>query len=429
MPRIDFFYGKSFLALDLPDSRLREVLLSRAHDFKPAGTETEIVRNALENPISSERLSVLAKGKKNIVLLASDHTRPVPSKIIFPLMLEEIKRGNPDAIITILVSTGCHSETSKAELESKFGGEVCAAYPIIVHDCDKSPVATLGRLPSGGDLIINKAAAEADLLIAEGFIEPHFFAGFSGGRKSLFPGVTNKVSVMANHCSAFIDNPCSRTGVLEGNPIHRDMVFAAGAAKLAFIVNVVIGSGKRIINCFAGHYDKAHLAGAAFVKELSGVKARPADIVITTNGGYPLDQNLYQAVKGMTAAEAACKKGGVIIMAARCEDGHGGEVFYETFKNEKNLSRMMKKIMDTTMRDTIPDQWQSQILARILLEHTVIMVTEADRKMVEDLHMRFAPTLEDALKMADAVLGHDKGNITAIPDGIGVTVLRDERFA
>ena len=136
-----------------------------------------------------------------------------------------------------------------------------------------------------------------------------------------------------------------------------------------------------------------------------------------------LDQNLYQCVKGMTAAEATCKKGGVIIIAARCEDGHGGEVFYETFKNEKNLPRMMKKFMATPMFDTIPDQWQSQIFARVLLDYKVIMVTEADRKMVEELHMSFASTLEEALKMADAILGHDKGGITAIPDGIGVIVL------
>ena len=423
MPKIDFFYGKASLTLDVPVSRLQGVLLSRAHDFKPGGTEAEIVRKALENPIASERLSMLARGKRNIVLLASDHTRPVPSKILFPLMAEEIKRGNPEAAVTILVSTGCHRETSKAELENKFGKDVCDRYPVIIHDCDTSPVVALGKLPSGGDLMVNRMAAEADLLIAEGFIEPHFFAGFSGGRKSVFPGVTNRISVLANHCSAFIDDPRARTGILEGNPIHKDMVFAAGAAKLAFITNVVIDSGKKIINCFAGHYDKAHLAGAAFVKELSGVKARPADIVITTNGGYPLDQNLYQAVKGMTAAEATCKKGGVIIIAAKCEDGHGGEVFYETFKNEKNLSRMMKKFMDTAMFDTIPDQWQSQIFARVLLNHKIIMVTEADPKMVEDLHMRFAPTLEEALKMADAILGHDRGGITAIPDGIGVTVL------
>lgn len=423
MATIKFFYGKSSLPLAIPDARLKGVLLSRAHGFTPKTTESGLVRNALENPIGTERLSVLAKGKKNIVLLASDHTRPVPSKIIFPLLVAEIKRGNPGAQLTILISTGCHRGTTKAELAAKFGEDVCKDYPILIHDCDTSEFATLGKLPSGGDLRINKVAMDADLLIAEGFIEPHFFAGFSGGRKSVFPGVTNKHSVYANHCSEFIADPHSRTGIIEGNPIHKDMVFAAGQAKLAFILNVVIDSDKKVINAFAGHYDKAHMAGCDFVKELSGVKAMPADIVITTNGGYPLDQNLYQAVKGMTAAEATCKKGGVIIIAAKAEDGHGGEVFYETFKNEKNLQRMMDGFMARSAAETIPDQWQSQIFARVLLNHKVIMVTATPRQMVEDLHMRWAPSLEEALNMADAIIGHSNGSITAIPDGVGVTVL------
>ena len=423
MAKIDFFYGRGTLPLDIPDERLNGVLLSKAHDFKPDGSESDIVRRALENPIGTQRLSELVKDRKNIVLLASDHTRPVPSKIIFPLLVDEIKRGNPDAKLTILISTGCHRGTTKEELVAKFGQEICDAYPILMHDCDESPVEKIGVLPSGGDLLINKVALEADLLIAEGFIEPHFFAGFSGGRKSVFPGVTNRMSVMANHCSAFIDDAASRTGILENNLIHKDMVYAAGAAKLAFIVNVVIDSDKKVINAFAGHHDEAHLAGTAFVRDLAGVKAKPADIVITTNGGYPLDQNLYQAVKGMTAAEATCKKGGVIIIAARCEDGHGGEVFYDTFKEEKNLSRMMDCFMARKAEETIPDQWQSQIFARVLLWSTVIMVTEAPRHMVEDLHMRWAPSLEEALKMADGIVGHGKGSITAIPDGIGVIVL------
>lgn len=426
MAVIRFFYGASHLECDIPDARLKGVLVSRAHDYAPQATETELVRTALENPIHSPRLSDMAKGKRNIVLLASDHTRPVPSGILFPLMVEEIRRHNPDAAITILISTGCHRGASRDELAAKFGADVCDAFPIVNHDCDASPVASLGRLPSGGELLINKIAAEADLLIAEGFIEPHFFAGFSGGRKSVFPGVTNRASVLANHCSAFIAHPCARTGILENNPIHQDMVFAAGAAKLAFIANVVINSEKKIIKAFAGHYDKAHLAGAAFVREMSAVPAAPADIVITTNGGYPLDQNIYQAVKGMTAAEATCREGGVIIIAARCEDGHGGEDFYGTFKNERSADAVMEAIMARSMYETVPDQWQSQIFARILRRFTVIMVTEAAESLVKDMHMRYAANLEDALAMADAILGRPDGTITAIPDGIGVTVTRGD---
>lgn len=422
MPGIRFFYGASHLECDIPAERLAGVLVPRAHETPPKEAATDIVRQALENPIGSERLCDLAKGRKNVVLLASDHTRPVPSKAIFPPMAEEIRRRNPGVPITILIATGCHRPPTRDELAAKFGAEVCDAFPIAVHDCATSPVTRIGTLPSGGELRINTLAAEADLLVAEGFIEPHFFAGFSGGRKSVFPGVTTRESVLGNHCAAFIAHPCARTGILDGNPIHNDMVHAAGVAKLAFITNVVIDSEKTVLRAFAGHYDAAHRAGAAFVRELSAVPAIPADIVITTNGGHPLDQNIYQAVKGMTAAEATCREGGVIIIAARCGDGHGGEDFYAAFKNERNVEAIMDAIMARSMYETVPDQWESQIFARILRRFPVIMVTEADKTLVEDMHMRHAPNLEAAIAMADAILGHNRGTITAIPDGIGVIV-------
>ena len=150
----------------------------------------------------------------------------------------------------------------------------------------------LGTLPSGGKLKINKIAAEADLLISEGFIEPHFFAGFSGGRKSVLPGVSSAATVMANHCSEFIASEYARTGVLEGNPIHRDMIYAAEQAKLAFIINVVLDENKKVIRAYAGNFDEAHREGCRFVDQMSGVNAVPSDIVISTNGGYPLDQKM-----------------------------------------------------------------------------------------------------------------------------------------
>ena len=195
----------------------------------------------------------------------------------------------------------------------------------------KAHMVELGTLPSGGKLKINKIAAEADLLISEGFIEPHFFAGFSGGRKSVLPGVSSAATVMAYHCSEFIASEYARTGVLEGNPIHRDMIYAAEQAKLAFIINVVLDENKKVIRAYAGDFNEAHREGCRFVDQMSGVDAIPSDIVISTNGGYPLDQNIYQSVKGMTAAEASCNPGGVIIMVSSCIDGHGGQSLYDTF--------------------------------------------------------------------------------------------------
>ena len=353
-------YGKETLKAEIEEEHLAGVLVSELHDYKAPMERTQLVQEALEHPIGTPRLCDMAIDKKKIVVISSDHTRPVPSHIIMPLILKEIRRGNPDADITILISTGLHRETTREELESKFGPEITEHETIIVHDCDDTDnMVYLGKLPSGGNMYINRLAVEADLLVAEGFIEPHFFAGFSGGRKSVLPGVASRETVMYNHNSAFIDDLHSRTGIIEGNPIHNDMLYAARVAGLDFIVNVVIDSAHDPIFAVAGDCDLAHRAGRDFLASKCQVDAVPADIVISTNGGYPLDQNIYQSVKGMTAAEVTVKEGGVIIMLSKAADGHGGKYFHETFRDEKDLNRMMKTFMDRKPEETIIDQWQS----------------------------------------------------------------------
>jgi nickel-dependent lactate racemase len=284
-------------------------------------------------------------------------------------------------------------------------------------------LVNIGVLPSGGLLIINKLAVEADLLVSEGFIEPHFFAGFSGGRKSVLPGVASRATVMYNHNAEFIDNEKARTGIIDGNPIQRDMLYAARAARLDFIVNVVINSEKEVIFAVAGDCDLAHKEGCKFLNDYCKVDSVPSDIVITTNGGYPLDQNIYQAVKGMTAAEATVNKGGVIIMVAKSNDGHGGDHFHKTFKEEKDVHRMMDAFLATPSEKTIPDQWQSQIFARVLKNAKVIYVSDAPDEMVSDLHMIPAHSVEEAIAKADEILGKKDSKITVIPDGVSVIVL------
>lgn len=427
MALIRFPYGKEHIEFDIPDERFAGSLTSSLNDYRASADESSLVENALLNPIGSECLSKLAEGRKKIVLIASDHTRPVPSKFIIPPMLRELRAGNPDADITILIATGCHRETTERELIAKFGEEIVKKEHIVVHDCDdKDNLVDIGELPSGGRLIVNRLAVEADLLVSEGFIEPHFFAGFSGGRKSVLPGIASRKTVIYNHNAQFIDDPCSRTGVLEGNPIHRDMLFAAKKAGLKFIVNTVLDAEHKIVYAVAGDVEKAHLDGCRFLSGLCGVSlpegAEKPGIVITTNGGFPLDQNIYQAVKGMTAAEAAVKKGGVIIMLAKSDDGDGGKVFHETFKNQPDLNKMMEDFLATPPDETIIDQWQSQIFARVLLHAKVIYISDADDETVRDLHMIPAKSIAEALRMADSVLGSTNEKILAIPDGIAVTV-------
>ena len=421
--QISIPYGRSRLTAQIADERIRGILCSHLESYVPPMGQRELVEAALRNPIGSEPLEKLAVGKKNIVLIASDHTRPVPSKVLVPPMLEAIRRGNPDAKITILIATGCHRGTTKEELIEKFGPEIVARERIVIHDCgEEQAMATIGTLPSGGVLRINRLAAEADLLVSEGFIEPHFFAGFSGGRKSVLPGIAAKETVYWNHNAEFIADPHARTGILEGNPLHRDMLYAARQAKLAFICNVVINARHQVVGAFAGDCDEAHRAGADFLRGLCQCPKAPADIVVTSNNGYPLDQNIYQSVKGMTAGEATCKAGGVIIMVAACNDGHGGESFMKTMTQPIPAQEILANIQATPMAETVPDQWESQILARILSQFRVILVSEADPGLVRAMKMYPAENLEQALQMAESLLGYP-GSVTVIPEGISAIVI------
>ncbi|MCL1927143.1 MAG: nickel-dependent lactate racemase, partial [Syntrophorhabdaceae bacterium] len=403
--------------------RLKGVLYSRAHDYKAKAPETVLAREALSSPVGSPPLRELAKGKGRVVIITSDHTRPVPSRITMPLLLEEIRAGNPGADITILVATGMHRNMTRDEIAERFGPEISSGEKIIVHDChDESNLVSLGALPSGGELVLNRRVVECDLLVSEGFIEPHFFAGYSGGRKAVLPGTAGYKTVLANHCAEFIAHDRARTGVLDGNPIHKDMVFAAKTAKLAFILNVVLDADKKIIAAFAGDADAAHREGCDFLKGLAGIEPVPADIVITGNGGYPLDQNIYQSVKGMTGAEASIAPGGVIIVAAECRDGHGGEKFYDTFKDTRSAEEVMRTIAARGRDETLPDQWQSQIFMRILLKHRVIMVSSVAPEMIEHLGMIPAQSLEAALTKAEELLDKKDASVTVIPDGVSVII-------
>ena len=419
-------YGTGFLDLSLKEEFVRDVLVSKAEAYQPKESQQEIVRKALKKPISSEPLCDRAARAERLLLITSDHTRPVPSKVTLPVLLEEIRSKNPFIRVKILIATGFHRKTTCAEMVEKFGRDLVRAEEIITHDSrDSGSMVYKGILPSGGELWLNSLVDWADMVVSEGFVEPHFFAGFSGGRKSILPGIASEKTVLSNHCSKFIASPFARPGNLENNPIHEDMLFAAKAANLQFILNVVINGKKKIINAFAGGPVSAHEEGCNFVRRIAGVTAEnDADIVITSNGGYPLDQNIYQAVKGMTAAEACVKEGGVIIMVAACNDGHGGEAFYRWFADAESPTEVACRIARIGQQDTIADQWEAQILARVLLKCEVIIVTDrCDPKLITDMHMKQADSLEQALGMAREKMGPAAG-ITVIPDGVSVIVAR-----
>lgn len=416
---LDLPYGARTLTAEIPEEQLACVLRGKLESYRPKKTPEELIRTAMEKPVASPRLYELAKGKRNIVIIASDHTRAVPSRLLFPPMLEELHRGAPEAKLTVLIATGCHRASTQEELRHKFSDELYEKLHIVVHDCRNSPVTDLGTLPSGAPLRINSIAAQADLLISEGFIEPHFFAGYSGGRKSVLPGICSYETVFANHSSVLIANKNAHSGELCCNPIHRDMAEAAKRAKLAFILNVVCNSQKQIIGAFAGDAELAHKAGTEFLQKLCFAQApETAGIVLTTNNGYPLDQNLYQAVKSMCTAEAVCKPGGVIITACACDDGLGGDGFYMTFACGKTADEVLRDILAVPMMHTRQDQWQAQILARILAKHKVILISELPDETVRSMGMLPAHSVQQALELANGLVGPEK--IIVIPDGVGV---------
>jgi nickel-dependent lactate racemase len=385
-----------------------------------------IVSGALSSPFGSLPLVEMAKGKKKITVISSDHTRPLPSYITMPLILEEIRRGEPFAKITILVATGMHRASTRDELIAKYGSAIVDQEKIIIHDChDANNLRHAGFLPSGGDLILSAHALESDLLIAEGFIEPHFFAGFSGGRKSILPGIAGYECIVANHCSEFIADARATAGVLDGNPIHKDMEYAAKKAGLAFILNVSLDERHRIVDAVSGDAIQAHAEGCRRLIDRAYAVKTTAPIVITSNGGYPLDQNIYQMVKCMDTAEKCCDEGGVIIAVGECEDGHGGEKFYRDFVNCSDPGELLNTFLDRGRDETMADQWQSQILARILSKRSVIMVSPMQRDLIESMHIGWAPDIGAALRLADGKTGYADAKLVIIPDGVNLILKND----
>ena len=416
-------YHTTRISVDIGDHNLVGSLVSKVESYQPSLSPPELVEASLDHPIGSPKLEELAKGKKNIVIISSDHTRPVPSKIITPILLRRIRAAQPDANIKILVATGFHRPSTRQELIDKYGQEIVDHEQIVMHvPTDDAAMVKIGTLPSGGECIVNRIAAEADLLLSQGFIEPHLFAGFSGGRKSVLPGISSYKTIMANHCGEFINSPNARPGILKDNPIHKDMLYAAKTAGLKFIVNVILNSERNIIAAFSGGLEAAHEKGCEFLSSLARVNELDCDVTVVSNGGYPLDQNIYQAVKGLTSAEATNKVGGVIIMVAGLADGTGGAGFYNNLAQSKSPKEFLDRVSHIGRSQTVPDQWESQVLARILNQHRVIMVSDLIKpEIVTNMHMEHAKTFEEALHRAYDIAGND-AKVAVIPDGLAVIV-------
>jgi nickel-dependent lactate racemase len=326
--------------------------------------------------------------------------------------LSELERVVSRDQITIVVALGLHAPLGHEELEMLVGSDIVAAYNVVNHDPAKT--IRIGTTTRGTPVMINPLVVEADFRVSTGFIEPHFFAGFSGGRKSIAPGVFGVESAYVNHGYRMIEHPRARSGSLAGNPIHEDMVEQARMAKLDFIVNVLLNREKRITQVFAGDFVLAHEAGCQGAREVVGVNVdHRVDIAITTNSGAPLDLDLYQTVKGMDNASTVTRDGGIVIAASSCSSGVGPQSFVDLHLSCKDPIDVLQKIR---REEPIGVQWQNQILARIQMRNTLMLRSELDDSVVRSMRIEPVHDLDDAVQRAIEMVGSG-AEIAVLPEG------------
>jgi nickel-dependent lactate racemase len=410
LTRIDLPYGTSTLKASVPAKNIVAILHSK--DTKGIPDEIAAVTQSLRSPIGSPPLSDCIASKDKVVIIVTDNTRPCPDSKLLPPILAEIERKVPRENITIIVALGLHPPLDKQQLIKKLGKDIVPNYRVVNHDVDQT--VNIGVTTRGTPVDINKLVVEADFRISTGFIEPHLFAGFSGGRKSIAPGVFSVRSAYKNHGYKMVEHSCSHPGILKGNPIHEDMIEQARMAKLDFIVNVVLNKKREITHVVAGDFVKAHEKGCEKAMEIAGVTIdHKVDITITTNNGAPLDLDLYQSCKGIDTASVITRDGGIIIIAARCDCGVGPEPFRELHASVCTP----KEVLQTIKREEpVGVQWENQVLARAQLKNDVYLVSELDDKVVREMMMTPVRTVEKGLEKAFKVLG-DNAEIAIIPEG------------
>jgi len=378
--------------------------------------ERGAIVEALRSPMGTPPLRDLVRRSDRVVVVFSDITRPVPNRTIFPPLLAEIDHV-PSEQITLLNGVGLHRPNSPDELAEMLGPDVTRRYRVINHDAhDPSGLVFLGTSSLGGEIWLNRAYVEADVRIVTGFIEPHFFAGFSGGPKGVIPGVAGAATIAHNHSAPLIGHPNARWGITRGNPIHEEQREGVAMAEPHFLLNVATNRDKQITSVFAGHYLAAHDAGCEFVREkaMRAVERR-FPIVITTNSGYPLDLNLYQAVKGMAAAEEIVEPGGAIIMAAECREGVGHGDFARILGLRDNPTAILDMINQPGFR--MLDQWQVQVLARILTRSRVFLYSDRlSPSEISRVHLEPITSVEETVDRLLAEYGPD-APICVLPQG------------
>jgi nickel-dependent lactate racemase len=413
----DLKFGASTLPLDLEDKRILKVVLPG--EKAPLKDAPASVRRVLASPEGTAPLLDMLKAAKprRLVIVVNDITRPTPYSVFMPPLMETIeKAGIPDECVTLLTATGIHDPHTREQDIQVYGEELCKRYKVLSHDAtDKANLVHKGKLPSGYDFWLNKLVDEADFLITVGVVMPHYFAGFSGGRKSILPGVAGKETVQKNHARMveLMDNLPS----IKENPVSLEMIHAARIAGVDFIVNVVVDDSGRLVEVVAGDLEKAWYK-AVEVSESMYLTPIPkkAKVAIAAASGYPRDINLYQSQKALDHADKATVEGGTVIIVAECREGYGEKVF-ETFMNSGYSAR---GIMEEVKANFVMGGHKAYGFAKVAADKKVIFVTSLSEKVVASLFARKASSLEEAVNMALADQGPD-ADFIVFPEG-SVTV-------
>jgi nickel-dependent lactate racemase len=414
--RIRLDYGRDGLDVEVPDASVAAVLNLSP---RPAHADpSAAVRRALATPHGSPPLRQLAAGRASACVVISDITRPVPNRLLLPPILADLEAaGIPRAAITILIATGTHRASTPAERIEMVGEELAARYRLEDHDARDLPGhAYLGDSPRGVPAWVDRRFLEAELRLSCALIEPHFMAGFSGGRKNICPGVCAMETVRVWHGPRFIGHARAEAGSVDGNPVHEDALWVARRAGLHFICDVTLDEERRITGVFAGEPDAAWRAGVEFARGVCEAPLEaPVDVVLTTCAGYPLDLTFYQAVKGMVGALPALKEGGDIVLAAQCAEGLGGTEFAETLLATADLEEFVARTCEPGF--FIPDQWELHELLKAVRRARVLVFCEGiPAETLRRCFVEPVPSVEDGV--ARALKRHGPGaRMAVIPRG------------
>lgn len=411
--KVNLAYGQGYLPVELPDDRTTVIAPNHTAGLTD---ERAAILQALENPIGSKPLKEIIKPGDKICISFTDITRATPNDRIIPWLLQHLSHV-PRENITLLNQLGTHRPNTQAELEKMLTPEVVRDYRVLNHEPENHAAhVQLGTTRSGVPALINRHVVEADVRIITGFIEPHFFAGFSGGIKGICPGTAALETVMSNHGVENIGDPSATFGINEGNPLWEELRDIALRVGPSFVLNVTLNEGRQITNVFAGDIIKAHKVGTEFVRKSAMQKVEaPFDVVVTTNSGYPLDMNLYQGVKGMSAGARIIKPGGTLILAAECREGVPAKSPLDKLLRSAKSSEEILTML-ATPGFVRPEQWQAQIQALVQRKARVLLHSTLPDEIVRACHLESCPDIGAEVKKCLEVAG-PSARVAVLPQG------------